>query len=44
MYIKTDKVIYIIFCDDIPIWVGHTVGWLVEAICYKLEGRGFESR
>jgi hypothetical protein len=23
---------------------GHAVAWLVEALCYNLEGRGFESR
>jgi hypothetical protein len=23
---------------------GHVVAWLVEALCYKLEGHGFESR
>jgi hypothetical protein len=23
---------------------GHPVAWLVEALCYKLEGRGFDSR
>jgi hypothetical protein len=23
---------------------GHAIAWLVEAICYKLEGRRFEPR
>jgi membrane-associated PAP2 superfamily phosphatase len=23
---------------------GHAVAWLVEALCYKPEGRGFDSR
>jgi hypothetical protein len=23
---------------------GHAVGWLVEALCYQLEGRGFKAR
>jgi hypothetical protein len=23
---------------------GHEVAWLVEAVCYKPEGRGFDSR
>jgi hypothetical protein len=24
--------------------VGHVVAYLVEAVCYKPEGRGFDSR
>jgi hypothetical protein len=26
------------------IWVGRAVAYLVQALCYKPEGRGFDSR
>ena len=29
---------------QIPNKVGHAVAQLVEALCYKLEGRGFDPR
>jgi hypothetical protein len=32
------------FLDPIPSRWGHAVALLVEALCYKPEGRGFESR
>ena len=40
---------YFVFIDSFPIFlmlylVGHAVAQLVEALCYKPEGRGFDSR
>jgi hypothetical protein len=35
---------YYYFITIIIIVVGHAVAYLVEALCYKPEGRGFESR
>jgi hypothetical protein len=32
------------FLTHTAIWWGHTVAQLVEALCYKLEGHGFDSR
>jgi hypothetical protein len=31
-------------CLSICIYMGHAVAQLVEALCYKPEGRGFDSR
>jgi hypothetical protein len=41
LVISTDLLIYcVIYCVDL----GHAVAQLVEALRYKLEGRGFDSR
>jgi hypothetical protein len=37
-------IMIIIIIIIIIIILGHAVGYLVEALCYKAEGRGFESR
>jgi hypothetical protein len=29
---------------QVNVYLGHAVAWLVEALCYKTEGRGFVSR
>jgi hypothetical protein len=35
---------HVIFLTLHKLCSGHAVAWLVEALCYKLEGRGFDSR
>jgi hypothetical protein len=35
---------YPLFLSDINEYCGHAVAQLVEAMCYKPEGRGFDSR
>jgi len=39
LYVK-----YPLFLSDINEYCGHAVAQLVEALCYKPEGRGFDSR
>jgi hypothetical protein len=35
---------YLLFALVISLIWGHAIEYVVEALCYKAEGRGFESR
>jgi hypothetical protein len=37
-------VLLLVVCIWLPMFQGHVVTQLVEALCYKLEGQGFNSR
>jgi hypothetical protein len=42
-YIYATKLAHITKCMSTPSPRGYAVAWLVEAVCYKPEGLGFES-
>jgi hypothetical protein len=42
-----NRILFLLFTGATDLCIcggGHAVAWMVEALCYELEGRGFEIR